>query len=385
MATRYPFKEEPNQVLFEGNLCVRKVILNRPTKLNCLSFQMISQMSKKLKEYEKDSNVKLVILKGNGKAFCVGGDCVAFVHFCSAGNWTFGASFYGKQLTLDYILATHDKTLVSLIDGMVMGGGAGLSMNGKFRVVTERAIFAMPEAALGTFPDVGASYFLSRLPGFFGEYLGLTGARLDGTEMVACGLASHFVLSKDLPSLEKELDGVHSSDPANVSKVINKFMKPKQPSITSTSAFRSMDIINRCFSRKTVEEILSALENEAENKADVWIVIAIKSMKAASPTSLKIFLRSIREGRGQELDQCLIREYRMNCHVMRKTVNNDFYEGCRAMLFEKDKHPKWEPSKLESVSNEMVNQYFTKVEDEDWEDLRIDAKSDKANLVRARL
>ncbi|XP_043691462.1 3-hydroxyisobutyryl-CoA hydrolase 1-like [Telopea speciosissima] len=284
---------------------------------------------------------------------------------------------------LDYIVATHDKTLVSLIDGVVMGGGAGLSMNGNFRVVTEKAVFAMPEAALGFFPDVGASYFLSRLPGFFGEYLGLTGARLGGAEMVTCGLATHFVLSKDLPSLEKELDGVNSRDPSIVSKVINKFIE--EPSIKSTCAFRSMDIINKCFSRNTVEEILAALENEAKNGPDSWIVAAIKSMKAASPTSLKIFLRSIRKGRGQGLDQCLIHEFRMASHAFRKTVNNDFYEGCRAILFDKDKQPKWEVSKLELVTNEMVGQFFTKVDDDDWEDLQLDARSDDANLFKARL
>ncbi|XP_043691457.1 3-hydroxyisobutyryl-CoA hydrolase 1-like isoform X1 [Telopea speciosissima] len=344
---------------------------------------MVCQMLKKLNEYEKDSRVKLVILKGNGKAFSAGGDCVALVKYITAGHWSFGASFYRKQLILDYIIATHDKTLVSLIDGVVMGGGAGLSMNANFRVVTEKAVFAMPESSLGLFPDVGASYFLSRLPGFFGEYLGLTGARLGGAEMVACGLATHFILSKDLPSLEKELDGINSRDPTVVFKVINNFIE--EPSIKSTSAFRSMDIINKCFSRKTVEEILSALENEAKNGADSWIVAAIKSMKAASPTSLKIFLRSIRKGRGQGLDQCLIREFRMASHALRKTVNNDFYEGCRAILFDKDKQPKWEVPKLELVTNEMVGQFFTKVDDDDWEDLRLDARSDDANLFLSRL
>ncbi|XP_042490576.1 3-hydroxyisobutyryl-CoA hydrolase 1-like, partial [Macadamia integrifolia] len=372
-----------SQVLFEENSWIRKVILNRPTKLNSLSFHMVSQMLKKLKEYEKDSRVKLVILKGNGRAFCAGGDCATLIHFCTTGHWSFGASFFRKQYTLDYVLATHDKTLVSLIDGVVMGGGVGLSMNAKFRVVTEKAVFAMPEAILGVFPDVGASYFLSKLPGYFGEYLGLTGARLVGAEMVACGLATHFVFSKDLPSLEKELDGVNSTDPTVVSKVINKFIEAS--SIKSTSAFKRMDIINKCFSRKTVEEILSALENESRNGPTIWIVVAIKSMKAASPTSLKIFLKSIREGRGQDIDQCPIREFRMISHVMRKTVNNDFYEGCRAIFFDKDKQPKWELSKLELVSSELVNQYFTKVDDDDWEDLQLDARFAEANLIRAKL
>ncbi|KAF5749888.1 Beta-hydroxyisobutyryl-CoA hydrolase 1 [Tripterygium wilfordii] len=155
-------------------------------------------MLKCFKIFEDDSTTNLVILKGNGKAFCAGGDVVSVVGSMMIGHWSFGASFYRKQFTLDYLLATYKKPLIALIDGIVMGGGAGLSMHATFRIVTENTVFAMPEAAIGLFPDVGASHFLSRLPGYFGEYLGLTGARLDGAEMLECGLATHFVYSKDL-------------------------------------------------------------------------------------------------------------------------------------------------------------------------------------------
>ncbi|KAI6679247.1 hypothetical protein NL676_033128 [Syzygium grande] len=271
-------------VLFEEHSGVRKVILNRPSKLNSLTLEMISQMFSKLKIYEDDPTVNVVILKGNGKAFCAGGD--VFQNICSmlTGHWSFGASFYKKQLTLDHLIATYQKPLVCLINGVVMGGGAGLSMHARFRVVTEKTVFAMPEAVLGIFPDVGASHFLSKLPGYFGEYLGLTGARVDGETMLACGLATHFVFSK-----EKEL-----------------------------------------------------LDNLAEN----WIIEAVNSMKSASPTSLKISLRSIREGRGQTIEQCLARDYTVYCNVVRRKITNDYYEGSRAIFFDKDKRPKWEPPKL---------------------------------------
>ncbi|TKY44982.1 3-hydroxyisobutyryl-CoA hydrolase 3 [Spatholobus suberectus] len=168
-----------------GNSCVKLVILNRPQKLNSLNHEMICQIKKNLELYEKDPSVQLVILKGNGKAFCAGGDVVSVITSAVAGHWTYAASFYKKQLTLDHLIATYEKPTVSLINGVVMGGGAGLSMHTRFRVVTEKAVFAMPEASIGLFPDVGANYFLSRLPGYFGEYLGLTGARLDGTEIAA--------------------------------------------------------------------------------------------------------------------------------------------------------------------------------------------------------
>ncbi|XP_058088656.1 probable 3-hydroxyisobutyryl-CoA hydrolase 2 isoform X4 [Magnolia sinica] len=266
---------------------------------------------------------------------------------------------------------------------MIMGGGAGLSMNGKFRVVTENTIFAMPEASLGLFPDVGASYFLSRLSGFFGEYIGLTGKRLDGAEMVACGLATHFVLSTNLPLLEEELNKVDSSDLTIISTIIDAF------SLTSIlkedSVYRRMDIINKCFSKGTVEEILSALEYEAINKTDDWIVSAVKSLKTSSPMGLKVFLKSIREGRTQGIDQCLIREYKMACHALRRTVTDDFFEGCRAALFDKDKKPKWEPSKLELVSKEMVDQYFIAVDSDDWEELQLPIRSNSTKLATAKL
>ncbi|XP_042507488.1 3-hydroxyisobutyryl-CoA hydrolase 1-like [Macadamia integrifolia] len=269
-------------------------------------------------------------------------------------------------------MATYSKPQVSLLNGIVMGGGAGVSIHGRFRVATENSVFAMPETSLGLFPDVGASYYLSRLPGLFGEYVGLTGARLDGAEMLACGLATHFVPAKRLPSLEDALSKVSSSDPAVVSAIIDKFSQ--QPALKDKSAYRRLDIIDRCFSRRSVEEILSALEGEAAKGTDDWISATIQSLKKASPMSLKISLRLIREGRVQGVGRCLIQEYRVCCHVLRKEVSEDFFEGCRAILVDKDRNPKWEPSQLELISDDMVERYFSKVDDEEWEDLKLPAR-----------
>ncbi|KAA8522757.1 hypothetical protein F0562_009081 [Nyssa sinensis] len=284
----FSLNRELSQVLFEEISGVRKVILNRPKKLNSLNYEMVCQMLKKLKVYENDPKVKLVILKGNGKAFCAGGDVTA---------------------TISYMT--------------------------------------------------------------IGEYLGLTGARLDGNEMIACGLATHFILSKDLVSLENALhEVVVSSDKSTISQIIDKFdhkVNIKQDT--------RLEIINKCFSKETVEEILSSLENFAANQPEKWIIEAINSMKSASPTSLKLFLKSIREGRMQKLEQCLVREFNILCHILRRTINDDFYEGSRAMLIDKDKKPKWQPSKLELVSEEMVGQYFSKVDDDDWEPLHLPIRS----------
>ncbi|XP_065860783.1 3-hydroxyisobutyryl-CoA hydrolase 1-like isoform X2 [Euphorbia lathyris] len=367
------FNKQFNQVIVEGDSFYKKVILNRPDKLNSLSYGMISELSKHFRAIEMDPTVKIVILKGNGKAFCAGGDVVSVVGSMFSGHWSFGASFYKKQLQLDYLLATYKKPLLSFIDGMVMGGGAGLSLHGRFKIVTENTVFASPEVAIGLFPDCGASYFLSRLPGYFGEFLGLTGARLDGAEMLNCGLATHFVFSKDLALLEKALETQTSPDMTSINQILSNFAQ--KPIIKESSTFKRSEIINKCFSKDTVEEILLALEQEARIKSETWIIMAIKSIKSGSPISLKITLRSIREGRTQNLSECLIREYTICCNIARATASTDLYEGRRAILVDKDKKPKWEPSKLELVSFDMVQSCFSGIDEDDWKYLQLPVRN----------
>ncbi|XP_049401819.1 3-hydroxyisobutyryl-CoA hydrolase 1-like [Solanum stenotomum] len=334
-----------DEVLVEESGSVRTFILNRPKLLNALSFQMISRLTELFYASEEDPNVKMIILKGHGRAFCAGGDVSLF--FQKPGNWKIGANFLLKQYTLNYVMATYSKTQVSILNGIVMGGGAGASIHGRFQVATEKSVFAMPETDLGHFPDVGASYFLSRLPGFFGEYAGLSGSRLDGAEMLACGLATHFVSSNKLLRLEQALVKVNSSDPDAISAIISCFSHI--PKLKEESPYHRMKIINRWFSRRTIEEIISTLESEALDRKDDWISSTIQSLKKASPTSLKISLRSIREGRLQGVGSCFVREYRMVCHVTRIEFSKDVVEGCRSILIDKDRNPKWEPSRLELI------------------------------------
>ncbi|XP_011093455.1 3-hydroxyisobutyryl-CoA hydrolase 1 [Sesamum indicum] len=366
--------EETDQVLVEEKPSARIITLNRPKQLNALSAAMVSRLLDIFLACAEDSSIKLIILKGNGRAFSAGADVAAVARNINQGNWKSGADYFAKEFTMNYVMATYNKPQVSFLNGIVMGGGAGASVHGKFRIATENTIFAMPETALGFFPDIGSSYFLSRLPGFFGEYLGLTGVRLDGAEMFKCGLATHFVQSERLTSLEEALVKADSSNPVVISSVIGEFSQI--PNLKDNSAYHKMDIINKCFSRGTIEEIIAALEEEeAAHKDDDWISSTIQSLKKASPTSLKISLRSIREGRQEGIDKCLVREFRMVCHVMCGDVSKDFVEGCRAILLDKDKNPKWEPSKIESVSDEMVDRYFSKVNHDDWEDLKLPQRS----------
>ncbi|XP_078441681.1 3-hydroxyisobutyryl-CoA hydrolase 1-like [Wolffia australiana] len=361
--------DDTNQVLVEARNHVRVIILNRPRQLNALSYEMISKLLKLFEAFDVDPAVKLLIMKGEGRAFCAGGDVAAVAKSIIEDHWSQGVNFFRKEFTLNYIISTFNKPQVSLLNGIVMGGGAGVSIHGRFRVATETSVFAMPETALGLFPDIGASYFLSRLPGYFGEYVGLTGARLDGVEMLACGLATHFVPSMRLSLLEESLIQMTTADPNSISAVINKFSE--SPTVKQSSVFHRLDIVDQCFCRGTVEEIVHQLEVESRTFSEEWITAAIRSIKKASPLSLKISLRSIREGRHQDIGQCLIREHRMVSHILRGEISKDFFEGCRAILIDKDKNPKWGPSILELVTEDMVRKFFAPVDDPAWEDLSL--------------
>ncbi|KAL6501687.1 3-hydroxyisobutyryl-CoA hydrolase 1 [Orobanche gracilis] len=385
-----PTDGETDQVLVEEKSSVRIFTLNRPKQLNALSAAVVSRLLELFLACAEDSSVKLIILKGKGRAFCAGGDVAAVVRDINEGNWKSGANYFREEFTMNYVMATYSKPQVSILNGIVMGGGAGASIHGRFCIATENALFAMPETALGLFPDIGASYFLSRLPGFFGEYVGLTGARLDGAEMLACGLATHFVQSKKFPTLEEALVKADSGDPKVISSTIGEFSEI--PNLKENSIYHSgsrsswLKTINKCFSKRTIEEIIAALEREASEKNDDWISSVIQALKQASPTSLKISLRSIREGRLQGIGKCLVREFRMVCHVMRGEISKDFVEGCRAILIDKDRNPKWEPSKIESISDEMVDRYFSKVDDAGgWDDLKLAVSSNLPAYAIAKL
>ncbi|XP_062025101.1 3-hydroxyisobutyryl-CoA hydrolase 1-like [Rosa rugosa] len=362
----------------KNNQFVTTLTLNRPRKLNALSVSMLSRLFELFLRYEHNPYVKLVILKANGKAFSPGGDVASVAHDLYNGNLRAGLKLFKTAYTLMYFLATKTTPQVSFLNGITMGSGAGVSIHGSFCVATEKTIFAMPETAIGWFPDVGSSYYLSRLPGFFGEYLGLTGARLDGSEMLALGLTTHFVPSSKTALLEEALVSKLSAsspstsstdDYAIISAVLDEHSE--QPALKAKSACHYVDVIDKCFSQSTVEEILSSLERELATLINIthhheWLSSAIQSLRQASPTSLKITLRLIRGGRQlQGVGECIVHEYRIACHVFHGEISNDFMEGCRAMLLDKGKNPKWKPSNLELVTDQMVEDYFSRLDDEE--------------------
>ncbi|XP_049370582.1 3-hydroxyisobutyryl-CoA hydrolase-like protein 5 [Solanum verrucosum] len=339
----------------------RVLTLNRPNNLNYVSEKVALTLGQKLEKYEKDDNAKFVILKGAGRTFSAGGD---LERIYDARDSVLEGVY--RIYWLFYHIHTYKKPHIALVHGMSMGGGVGLMAPMKFSVVTEKAFCSTPEANLGYHPDCGLSYILSRLPGRLGEYLGLTGVKLKGKEVVAAGLATHFVPSHKLFQLEKSLLSINNGgEEDTIRSVIDEFSTNVQ--IDETSVLSKFSIIDDCFSRETLEEILDSFEAEAGKKGNDWIMPMLKSIKKASPIGLKITLRSIREGRTQTLSECLRKEFRITINILRTIISDDLYEGIRAAIIDKDKSPKWNPSTLDKVHDEQLDLIFKPLEQHDLE------------------
>lgn len=323
------------------------IVLNRPKVLNVLNISMVQKIYPILKEWE--TSKKLVIIEGAGeKAFCAGGDIKSLVLALNEPKGeTLGAEFFRKEYTLNYLIGTYNKPYIALINGITMGGGVGLSVHGKYRIATEKTLFAMPETAIGLFPDVGGSYFLPRLKGKLGLYLGLTGHRLKGIDVLLAGIATHFVPSEKLADLKRDLLALQNTD--TVEEILNKY----QPKLNHEfSLAPHMSQIENCFSAPSVEEIIKRLKKDNSEWAQKNAEILLKM----SPSSLKVSKKAIDEGNEKSLAECLEIEYRLAYTSLSR--DSDFYEGVRALLLDKDQKPVWKPSSLADVTDEYINKRF---------------------------
>ncbi|XP_073136047.1 small ribosomal subunit protein mS47 [Henckelia pumila] len=345
------------EVLVEGRANSRVAILNRPSALNALTTSMAARLNRLYESWEENSEIGFVMMKGGQRAFCSGTDVVALYRLLNEGKTEECKTYFENLYKFVYVLGTYLKPHVAIMNGIVMGGGAGISLPGMFRVVTEKTVFAFPEVQIGFHPDAGASYYLSRLPGYLGEYLALTGEKLNGTEMMVCGLATHYSLKEKLPWIEERLGKLITDDRSVIENSLAQYGTLVYPD--ERSLLHRLETIDKYFCHDTIEEIVEALENRVAGSYDEWPSTVLGKIKEASPLSLKVTLRSIREGRFQTLDQCLTREYRISLKWISKKVSNDFSEGIRARLVDKDFAPKWDPSKLEEVTVDMVESFFS--------------------------
>lgn len=346
----------PNEqvVLGEEIDNVRLITLNRPRQLNVISSKVVSLLAEYLEIWEKDDQAKLVIVKGVGRAFSAGGDLKMFYDGRNSEDSCLEVVY--RMYWLCHHIHTYKKTQVALAHGISMGGGASLMVPLKFSVVTEKTVFSTPEASIGFHTDCGFSYIHSHLPGHLGEFLALTGARLNGKELVAAGLATHFVPSEKMPELEKRLISLNTGDELAVKSAIEEFSEEVQ--LDGQSVLNKQYIIDECFSKDTVAEIIKSFEAEAGKEGNGWIGPVLKGLKRSSPTGLRITLRSVREGRKQSLAECLKKEFRLTINILRAIISADVYEGIRALTIEKDNTPKWDPPTHDKVDADNVDLVF---------------------------
>jgi enoyl-CoA hydratase len=336
------------EVLFERRGRLGVVTLNRPKAVNALTAGMAAAMLEQLTLWAEDNSVGAVLVRGAGdRGLCAGGDIVAIYRDMHDGGEA-TADFWAVEYRLNLLISEYPKPYVALMDGLVLGGGVGISAHGSVRIVTERTRTGMPETTIGFAPDVGGSLLLSRSPGETGTHAALTGAHLNGADALFLGLADHFVASERLPELAAALE----AEP--VEAAVRRFAAPAPPSVLAAQ----QHWIDACYSSDDAGEIvrrLRAVRGTAAGDASG----AADTIETKSPTAVKVALESLRRVRGldpeQALERALEQEYRVGLHFL---AGPDFREGIRAQVVDKDRNPRWTPATLAEVTREDVEGYF---------------------------
>ena len=315
------------------------ITLDRPPYLNALTPYMITVMSDQLCEWGDDTSIKYVLVKSSSeKAFCAGGD---IKHIYESGIDDPQTDFFRQEYLLNGLIHNYSKPYISLIDGLVMGGGVGISYHGSHCIAGDNLVFAMPETGIGFFPDIGSSYFLSRLPGYFGVYLGLTGTRLSAKESVDIGLSTHYCPSSRLSSLEELL--CSDDVPDDPSSIISEFCEYTGSSTDSLHIDQVR--VERVFSQKSIDAIYESLTSiVSSNDSDSdWAREILGTLRSKSPVSLHLAHRLLSQASYLSIEDCLQLEYRLAYHLLRQ---QNFYEGIRAAVIDKDRNPNWQESSI---------------------------------------
>lgn len=336
-------------ILFEQRGCAGIVTLNRPKALNAITHEMVRVLAAQLDAWARDPSVTRVVVTSNSeRAFSAGGDIRALYELIKAGRQQDALAFFNEEYRLNTAIKRYPKPYVSLIDGIVMGGGVGISIHGSHRVAGDRCAFAMPEVSIGFFPDVGGTYALPRLAGEIGTYCALTGERLKAADVVLSGAATHYVKSSRFAELLTALCG---KEPVNA--ILAGFMERAGEG----EVVPRRRTIDRTFSQNSIEAILSALEREAGTGSDQasWSAELAQTIRGKSPTSLKLALAQMRYGRYHSFEDCMRAEFRI---VSRIVYGPDMVEGVRAAIVDKDNDPRWNPKDLNAVSDMMIERYF---------------------------
>ncbi|MBJ57614.1 MAG: hypothetical protein CMP24_05185 [Rickettsiales bacterium] len=325
------------------------ITLQRERVLNALNLNMVREIYKKIYDWEADESVSGVLIKGSGeKAFCAGGDIVQVYHARNELNNNISDTFFREEYLLNYAISKFKKPWVSILNGIAMGGGLGLSVHGSHRIVTERTITAMPETAIGLFPDVGGGYFLSRMKNSLGKYIAITGNTLDYQDTIYCGIGTNIIKNSDLDKFIESLLDQRKYDEITINSLIKEFEK--------STSFKSNlnneeNLINKYFSQESMIQVYQALKEDDSDWAKKTLAIINKK----SPTSMTIAFEQIKRSAELSLKDCLAMEFRICQAMMSK---HDFYEGVRANLVDKDRKPVWSPLHIKEISEEIISEHF---------------------------
>lgn len=344
-----------DQVLFSVNKNgVATITLNRPKALNSISYEMIGPISQKLKEWEMDDQIHLVIIKGAGtKGLCAGGDIKTLYEARLDDSALQKAEqFFEDEFQLDMLVYKFPKPIVACLDGFVMGGGVGLTYGASHRIVTERTKWAMPEMNIGFFPDVGSAYFLNKAPGYIGRYLALTASVIKAPDVLYINAADFYMTSEKLNALLTYIEQVdwHAKDiHTALTELINDY---SELPVTESELSTFQTEIDKHFSFHTVEEIIHSLEKDASHFATQ----TKETMLSKSPFSLKITLKQFIDGEKKTLEECFATDLVLAKNFLK---HEDFFEGVRSVVIDKDQNPQYKYKQLEAVSDEVVNSFFS--------------------------
>jgi enoyl-CoA hydratase len=330
-----------------------RLSLNRPKAIHALNLPMCRAMIDALLEWRDDEAVKAVIIDhSEGRGFCAGGD-IRMLAESGARDGTEARQFFHTEYRLNHLLFTYAKPVVAFMDGITMGGGVGISQPAKYRVATEHTRFAMPETGIGLFPDVGGGWYLPRLEGRVGVYLALTGARLDGAECLALGLATHYLPSEKLAEAKVRI----AQHPDRIGGILGELSVTAPPA----AIMQNIDRINRLFASDSYEEILAALEADGGE----WAEKELATLHGKSPQTCKVALRQLKEGGAMhDFAAQMTQEYAIGSRVVQM---HDFIEGVRALIIDKDNSPKWDPPTPETVTDDWIDAIFAPLpENEKW-------------------
>ena len=334
-----------NEIIIRIEGRAGRITLNRPKALNALTYAQVLAMTEALNDWRDNDAVQFIILDGEGdRALCAGGDVLSFYDKRDDGG-VYAKQFWRDEYELNAAISRYPKPYVALQDGIVMGGGIGVSAHASHRIVTERAMLAMPETTIGLVPDVGGMWLLANAPGHFGEYLGLLGERMNAADAIVMGFADTFVSSAKLPELIAAL-----VDPAAdaVGVTIAGFAEASPPPVL----INRQEAVDKVFAGNSVENVLAALEAGSEE----WQTKAVAAAKSRSPLAMKLTLQAVRAAREMtSLEEALNLEYRLTTRLF---ISGEFIEGVRALLVDKDKTPKWNPATLDAVGDAIVAEFM---------------------------